>query len=187
MITLSLNILDIIQNSIRAKASRVFISIRESEKEDIFKILIEDNGSGIPQKLLPNVTDPFITTRKTRSIGLGLPLLKYHANLAGGDLSVDSREGEGTKVNACFQLSHIDRQPLGDIAGVMTILMEAYPEIEFIYSHKTDTGEYVFSSKEIKEYLEIDNFNDNSLLQDIKQMINQNLKDAGVADFKNSG
>jgi hypothetical protein len=184
MLTLALNILDIVQNSIRAKASEIFVGIIESEAGDILEITITDNGSGIPDELATHVTDPFVTTRTTRKIGLGLPLLKYHANLADGDLIIDSHKGKGTNVKVTFRLSHIDRQPLGDIAGVMTILMAANPGINFLYCHKTDLGEYKFSSKETKDYLGIENFNDSTLLSDIKEMIYQNLKDVGVFDIK---
>lgn len=183
MITLSLNILDIIQNSIRAKASRISIGITESKKTDKMEILITDNGSGIPSELLSKVTDPFVTTRKTRKLGMGLPLLKFHANLTGGDLSISSKEGKGTRVKAGFTLSHVDRQPLGDIAGVIAIMITANPDIDFVYKHKTDSGEYLFSSKETKEYLGISGFNDCELLNDIKSMINSNLKEIGVWDF----
>jgi hypothetical protein len=184
MKTLSLNILDIVQNSVRAKASEIFIGIKESKQEDLFEIVIDDNGSGMTEKMVTRVTDPFVTTRTTRKIGMGLALLKYHANLTGGELLIDSQEGKGTNVIADFSLSHVDRQPLGDIAGVMTILMSANPEIDFLYNHKTDEGEYRFSSKETKEFLRIDNFSEYQLLEDIKEMINQNLNDINASDFK---
>jgi hypothetical protein len=115
---------------------------------------------------------------------LGLPLLKFQSNLTGGDLKINSEEGRGTSVKATFSLSHVDRQPLGDIAGVMTILMTANPEVNFLYGHKTNYGDYSISSKEIKDYLGIDNFRDSSLLADIKEMINQNLSDIGVSGIK---
>ena len=184
MINLSLNILDIVQNSLRAGASEIFIGIRELLSEDLYEITVKDNGSGISKELLAGVTDPFVTTRTTRKTGLGLPLLKYHAKLAGGDLKINSTEGLGTLVKASFSLSHIDRQPLGDIAGVMTILIAANPKISFIYSHQTDTGEYKFSSEETKNYLEVDTLNDNGLLRNIREMINENLTDIGVSDLK---
>lgn len=184
MLTLALNILDIVQNSIRAGASEISTGIRESESEDIFEIIISDNGKGMSEELASRATDPFVTTRTTRKIGLGLPLLKYQANIAGGDLIIDSCEDEGTIVKVTFSLSHVDRQPLGDIAGVMTILMTANPEINFLYGHKTDSGEYRFSSKEIKDYLGIKDFHDSSLLSDLKEMINNNLRETGVYDFK---
>lgn len=183
MLTLALNILDIVQNSIRAEASEIAIEIGESVKKDLLEIRIADNGRGMPEELLPMVTDPFVTTRTTRKIGLGLPLFKYQANLAGGDLSIESEEGKGTIVNVTFILGHVDRQPLGDIAGVLTILMSANPEIGFLYSHKTDAGEYRFSSGKTREYLGIKDFNDSYLLSDIKEMINANLKDIGVSDM----
>ena len=183
MLTLALNILDIVQNSIRAKASEISVDIIESKKTDLLEIGVGDNGKGMPEELLSKVTDPFVTTRTTRKIGMGLPLFKYQANLARGDLSIESGEGKGTRVKVTFILGHVDRQPLGDIAGVMTILMSANPEISFLYSHKTDNGDYRFSSVETKEYLGIKNFNDSHLLMDIKEMINENLKDIGVSDL----
>jgi len=176
MITLSLNILDIVQNSIRAKAKEISIEIIESAIDNIYRIIITDNGSGIPEEILKGVTDPFVTTRTKRKIGLGLPLLKYHAELAGGDLKIASQRGTGTKVTADFLFNHIDRQPLGDIAGTIKILVASNPEINFIYRHVTDKGEYLFSTKETKEYLEADTLYDNDLLDDIVCMINENLK-----------
>ncbi len=184
MVTLALNILDIAQNSIRAQASEISIGIRESGAEDLFEIIITDNGTGIAPVILDRVTDPFVTTRTTRKTGLGLPLLKFQANLTGGEMTIDSGEGRGTIVRATFSLSHIDRQPLGDIAGVMTILMTANPEIHFLYGHRTESGEYRLSSREIMDFLGIADFSDSILLADIKEMINQNLKDIGVNDFK---
>jgi hypothetical protein len=184
MQTLALNILDIVQNSIRAGASRISVYVGESESDDIMEILISDNGSGIPEAIIEKVTDPFVTTRTTRKTGMGLPLLKYHAEITGGSLSLDSIAGTGTVVKAVFTLSHVDRQPLGDIAGVMTILMSANPGIDFLYSHKTDMGLYDFSSAETKEFLEIDDFSESTLLGDIKELLNSNLIEIGVSDFR---
>ncbi|MCE5347790.1 MAG: ATP-binding protein [Bacteroidales bacterium] len=177
MKTLSLNILDIAQNSIRAKADEISIEIKESFTNNRYQIIITDNGTGIPENILENVTDPFVTTRTKRKMGLGLPLLKYHAELAGGGLKIDSRPGKGTKVTADFLFNHIDRQPLGDIVGTIIILVASNPEINFIYRHVTDNGEYSFSSKETKEYLEVDTLYDNALLEDIAGMIGENLKE----------
>lgn len=181
MLTLALNILDITQNSIRARASEIFIGIAESKSDDSLEITVKDNGSGMSPEILEKVTDPFFTTRTTRKTGLGLPLLQYQACLAGGKMIVDSDAGAGTTVKAFFRLSHVDRQPLGDIAGVLTILMTANPEIDFLYNHKTDAGEYSFSSKEAREYLGIENFTESGLASDIREMIDQNLRDIGIA------
>lgn len=183
MINLSLNILDIVQNSIRAKATEVSISVTESGKDDRMEIVVTDNGTGMPGELLRKVTDPFVTTRTTRKTGMGLPLLKHHANLAGGDVTIESEEGKGTRVMADFRLSHIDRQPLGDIAGVMTILIAANPATEFLYIHRTDTGEYRFSAFETKKFLEVETLGNSELLKGIKEMINENLSDIGAKDF----
>lgn len=184
MKSLSLNILDIVQNSIRAKADKISISILESATEDIYCITIKDNGNGIPDEIIANVTDPFVTTRTTRKIGMGLPLLKHHAELTGGRLNIKSKQGEGTEVTAAFSFSHLDRQPLGDIIGVLIILVAANPGVDFIYDHTTDAGCYIFSTKETKEYLGIDTLYEKSLLDDIGVMITENLKTIGATGFE---
>ena len=183
---LSLNILDIVQNSIRAKANEISVEIIESVVTDIYQIVIRDNGTGIPEEILKNVTDPFVTTRTKRRMGLGLPLLKYHAELTGGSLKIESETGKGTNIMADFSNSHIDRQPLGDISGVLLILLASDPGIDFTYIHKTDDGEYRFSAKETMKYLEIETLNDRKLLDLIGNMIDENLIKIGASgiDFK---
>jgi hypothetical protein len=181
---LSLNILDIVQNSIRAEAGEISIMINESLSEDLYQIIIRDNGNGIPDEILRNVTDPFVTTRTKRRMGLGLSLLKYHAELTGGSLEISSTVGKGTEVKVVFSFSHIDRQPLGDIAGILVILMASNPVIDFIYTHKTEYGEYRFSSKETKEFLEVEALNEMNLLEEIGWMIGENLKEIKVSGFE---
>jgi hypothetical protein len=173
---LSLNILDIVQNSIRAEATLISIEIRESLKENNYQIIITDNGKGIDEKILENVTDPFVTTRTKRRMGLGLPLLRYHAELAGGKVKIESEHGKGTVIKASFMLNHIDRQPLGDLAGVIKILLAANPDKDFIYKHESDFGEYIFSSRETKDYLEEVSLKDVDLLEDIGTLIRENLR-----------
>ena len=180
---LSLNILDIVQNSIRAQADEISISINESVASDLYQISIIDNGKGIPREILENVTDPFVTTRTKRRMGLGLSLLKYHAELTGGSMEIKSLINRGTEVIVTFSWKHIDRQPLGDIAGVLVILIATNQKIDFIYRHKTDKGEFRFSSKETKEYLGTDTLYESALLEDIGWMIGGNLKEIGASGF----
>ena len=181
MKTLALNILDIVQNSLRAEADEISISIRELEGSDIYVIEVKDNGNGIPPEILVSVKDPFVTSRTRRKMGLGLPLLDHHATIAGGTMEISSEVGKGTTVTASFQNSHIDRQPLGDIAGVLRLLIASNPRVNFIFKHTTDFGEYRFSSRETKEYLDIETFNSSDLLYDIGLMINGNLIDINVS------
>ncbi|MGE5419998.1 MAG: ATP-binding protein [Chloroflexota bacterium] len=182
MTELSLNILDIVQNSVAAGANLIEISINESVKTDKLEVLIKDNGKGIPKHIMATVDDPFTTTRTTRKMGLGLPLLRYHASLTGGDIEIKSEEGKGTEVKAFFGRSHIDRQPLGDITGVLIILISANPDIDFLYTHSTDSGCYRFSTIETKRLLEIKKINDYGLLRDIGEMVRENLTSISVSD-----
>jgi hypothetical protein len=181
---LSLNILDIVQNSLRAKAGEISIEINESIINDHYRIVIKDNGSGISEDILRNITDPFVTTRTKRKMGLGLSLLKYHAELTGGGMEIKSEVGKGTEVKTNFSFSHIDRQPLGDIVSIIVILMASNPDINFIYSHTTDNGDYRFSSKETKEFLEVDTLNERNLLEDLGWMIGENLKEIKASGFE---
>jgi hypothetical protein len=181
---ISLHILDIIQNSIRANASEVSIEIFESDSNDLYTISVTDNGAGIPDNIINTVTDPFVTTRTKRRMGLGLPLLKYHAEMTGGSLEIESKKGSGTKITASFSNHHIDRQPLGDIVGVLIISIAANPGIEFRYIHSTDKGEYCFSSAETKEFLGITSLYERELLEDLAGMIGQNLMEIEVSGIK---
>lgn len=182
MTELSLNILDIVQNSVAAGASLIEIYINESIVEDKLEVVIKDNGRGIPKQIIDTVDDPFTTTRTTRKTGLGLPLLRHHACLTGGDIEIKSEEGKGTEVKAFFGLSHIDRQPLGDITGVLIILMSANPDIDFLYKHSTQAGNYSFSTIEAKRLLEVKKINDYGLLRDIGEMIRENLISISVSE-----
>lgn len=179
---LALHIMDIVQNSIRAKATEILICIKESKKDNNLIIEIEDNGTGISKEMLPTITDPYTTSRTTRKVGMGLPLLRQHAELAGGNLSIASQQGKGTKITAVFVKDHLDLQPMGDLPGVIKLLLAANPAIEFKYRHTTDKGEFVFSAAEAREMLEVDNFNDYYLLEQLKSLISENLKelDAGL-------
>lgn len=177
---LSLHILDIAHNSIRAGASSVKISMNENKERNIFIINIEDNGQGIDPGLLSKVTDPFTTSRKTRSVGMGLPLLGHNAHQAGGDLKISSEPGEGTLVTARFQHDHIDRPPLGDIAGVLLQLIGGFSEIRFIYTHQTEGGTFTLDSSEIYDILKGVSLSNPEIRKSIREMILENLADIGA-------
>ena len=145
---LSLHILDIVENSLAAKAKRVSIRVEERPSRDRRVLEIADDGRGMGAKLLARALDPFVTTKIVRRIGLGLPFLAQAAEAAGGSLKLASTPGRGTKVRAVFKLGHLDLQPLGDIAETMAVLIAGHPEIEFRYTHVTDTGRYAFRSRD---------------------------------------
>ena len=174
---LSLHILDIVQNSISAKATFIEIAIEENHKANTYFVRIKDNGIGMSKEMLEKVTDPYVTSRTTRKVGLGLPLLKMNAERTGGNLKISSEEGKGTEVEAEFINNNIDRLPLGDIAGTIVILASANPMIEFIYTHTVDGEQYIFDTREIKEALEDVAINDVHIFKYLKEMINENLQE----------
>ena len=143
---LSLHILDIAQNSIAAKATEIEIHLTISRKEDLLKIAILDNGSGMSAEMVKKVLDPFVTTRTTRKVGLGLPLFQAAAEQCGGGLTISSKPGQGTRVSAVFQFTHIDRVPLGNIVATMVTLLQGNPEVDFVYRHEYDGEIYELST-----------------------------------------
>lgn len=153
MIELALHILDIAENSTRAQASLVEITLIEDLASDILSLEIRDNGTGMDEETLKKAMDPFYTTKKVRRIGLGLPMLAQAAKNAGGRFEIESAPGAGTRVYAKFQHSHIDRQPLGDIPGVITTLILGNPDIDFLYTHTKNGNIYVLDTREIRSEL----------------------------------
>ncbi len=150
---ISLNILDVVSNSVKAKAERIDILLTESMARNVLELAIIDNGCGMSPDFLSGVTDPFTTTRTTRKVGLGLPLLKMAALGCDGTFDITSQIGIGTTVKATFRLDHLDRMPLGNMAETMVTLISMCDSIRYVYTHKTDEGEFVFDSKEIADTL----------------------------------
>jgi hypothetical protein len=143
---LSLHILDIVTNSLEAQASRVIIYIEELVSRNLFRISIRDNGRGMSPDMVEKVVDPFVTSRTTRSVGMGLPLLKLAAQQSGGDLSITSTVGKGTAIVVDFQKNSINRLPLGNMPDTVVNLIIGAMETHFCYIHRTDHGRFVFDS-----------------------------------------
>ena len=152
---LSLNILDVAKNSTAAGASRVGISLELSE-DAILTLSITDNGCGMDEETLAGVTNPFYTTRKTRKVGMGLPLLKMAAEQTGGELRISSstKVGEsGTSLVATFDTSSIDCMPLGDIISTVCILIAGSPNVDFVFTDKRPAGVVSLDTAQIREVL----------------------------------
>lgn len=143
---LSLHILDVVENSIRAKAKKIKIKILEDESKGRLVLSIEDDGEGMKRATVKKALDPFFTTKDKKRIGLGLALLAQAAKQAGGWLKVDSKPGEGTKLKAIFKLDHPDMKPMGDMRETMATLILENPSIRFIYDHKTGDSHIHFDS-----------------------------------------
>lgn len=170
---ISLHIIDIVQNSIVAGATLVKVEITEDIEKNIMEISIEDNGKGMPKDVLEKVLDPFTTSRTTRKVGLGLPLLKHAAEAAEGELTIDSVLGKGTKVKATFKHNHIDRQPLGDMADVMLGTVVSHEDIDFLYKHTYCGKEFLFDTAEIKKVLGGVSFSEPDVYMWLKEYLNE--------------
>ncbi len=146
---LSLHILDVVENSIEANASKIEIKIIEEKSRDLLVIEIKDNGRGMSKETINKVLDPFYTTRTTRKVGLGLSLLAQAAKESNGNFEINSKVGEGTVVKASFQYSHIDCKPIGNMNDTIVTLIISHPEINFVYEYQDEKGNYILDSNEI--------------------------------------
>jgi hypothetical protein len=172
---IALHILDLIQNSTRANASIIEITIEESKKRNIYSCTITDNGLGIPPDILSNILDPYTTTRTTRNIGLGLSLIQMNTINAGGNLTIESKINQGTRLHFWFEHNHWNRPPLGDIEGVITLLSTQNINIQYIYKHTTDNGDYIFDSKAVIEILDGMPLNSYLVFSQLKTLIRENI------------
>ncbi len=155
---IALHLLDLAENSVSAGARTVRIEVCEDRTADLLTASIEDDGRGMTPEMVKTVTDPFVTSRSTRKVGLGIPLLKGAAEACNGDLKISSAPGVGTRIEASFQHSHIDRMPLGDLAATFLGLSVAHPEVHWIfrYTARADGAERTFEydDQPIKETLD---------------------------------
>ena len=154
---LSLNILDIAENSVKARASLIRISLQETD--GVLTLIIADNGCGMKPDILAGVIDPFYTTRTTRKVGLGVPLLKLAAEQTGGEVRIESYhesdypDRHGTVVTAVFYTNHIDFTPIGDVIATVTTLIQGSPQIDFLFTHRSKTLDVSLDTREMREVL----------------------------------
>lgn len=172
---LSMHILDITMNSIKADATLIEINIEDSIKNNWFKITIKDNGRGMSEDVINKVTNPFYTTRTTRKVGLGIPMLKESCERCNGFLKIYSQPGVGTTISCFFERDNIDRAPLGNMGETIMTIINSQNNCELIYTHNTDAGIFVFNTIEIKNILEGLNISDINVLLWIKEYINENV------------
>jgi hypothetical protein len=178
---IALHILDMAENSIQAGADRIQIALVKEETSGLLKVRMEDNGRGMSPEEKDRSLDPFFTSRTTRRVGLGIPLIRQHAEMSGGGLHMFSLKGKGTRVEANFGWAHPDRQPLGDLEGCWLLLAMSNPEIEWELQCASDAGEFSISSSEIKSELEVTEIKGSELKDALKIMIRNNILSLGLA------
>ena len=170
-----MHIMDILQNSTRAGATEVTLEVLEDAAADTLTIRFIDNGCGMDAETVQKVINPFFTTRTTRKVGLGLPLLKQNTEQTGGSLDIQSEKGKGTTVTAVFGRSHLDRPPMGDLAGTIVLTASAYPDIRFIFHYHNGETDYVFDTVEVNEALDGISIQEPEVIQYLKEMIQENI------------
>jgi hypothetical protein len=174
---LSLHLLDIAENSIAAEASCIRIEVAEDTRTDLLQMSVEDNGRGMNPEMVAIVTDPFTTSRTTRKVGLGIPLLKAAAEACNGFLKIESEPGKGTRLVVQFQRSHIDRMPLGDLVTTMLNLITTNPQVHWIFLYIYNGKEFMFDDAPIKNELVDVPLTEPEVLKVLNEMINSGIRE----------
>ena len=177
---IALHLLDIAENSVAAESRNICMEVIEDLQSDVLRVSVNDDGRGMDAETAKRVLDPFYTTRTTRKVGLGIPLLKLAAEISGGGLSLATESGKGTRVEASFRHSHIDRMPLGDIGMTMLTLLVSYPQIHWTFNHQVIQKdgvikEFELDDKEIKSALGEVSLTEPDVLRILRGMIEEGI------------
>ena len=175
---LSMHIMDIVQNSVRAKAKNVVLSIVVADPW--LTIRVQDDGTGMDKITLEKVRDPFFTSRTTRKVGMGIPLIQQNAELTGGQVQIESELGQGTTLTAQFGLRHIDRPPMGDIASTAAMLMTGNDGVNLQFEVQCGDEQFAVSTNEVKEVLGDVDIRLPRVTSFLKEMIEENLKELKI-------
>ncbi|MFW6279254.1 MAG: ATP-binding protein [Bacillota bacterium] len=172
---LSLHILDIVQNSIRAQADLVTIIIREKPSANLLEIIIKDDGTGMDEQQKNRALDPFVTSRTTREVGLGLSLFKATVEACEGQFVIESSVGEGTTIKTQLEYDHIDRPPLGNMAETLISLISVNPDLDINYIHCKKDQQFLLQTKKIKEELQEVEITEKKVLKWLEEYIKEGL------------
>ncbi len=175
---LSMHIMDIVQNSVRAKATNVALSI--IIEDDWLTIRVKDDGTGMDTETLARVSDPFYTSRTTRKVGMGIPLIVQNAELTGGTIQLESQLGVGTVLSATFGRQHIDRPPMGDIASTAAMMITGNEGVNLQFEVQRGDEQFAISTNEVKEVLGDVDIRLPKVTSFLKQMIEENLKELKI-------
>lgn len=176
---LALHLLDLAENSVSAQAQQVSLSVLEDPTRDDLRLVVADDGCGMDAATAARIVDPFYTSRSTRRVGLGLPLLKLAAEAAAGGLEVQSAVGQGTTITVWFQRSHIDRMPLGDLAGTWLSLLVGHPEVHWLFRYTAGEVAFELDDAALKHTLGEVPLTEPGVLEYIREWL-----EAGVAEVK---
>lgn len=173
---IAMSLLDIVQNSIKALATVIHIQMKDSQKENVIHIEVKDNGKGMDEETLKRVTDPFFTTRTTRKIGLGIPLLKENVETTGGYFHIESQLNQGTKLICEYVKNHIDTPMMGDLVETLITLIQGHENIQFIFEYVCDDFEFVLNTQDINDILEDVSIQEPAVILWLKEYIKEGLR-----------
>ncbi len=175
---LALHLLDIAHNSVSAHARNITLSVEEDIQADRLRIMVEDDGKGMDAATVQQVSDPFVTSRVTRSVGLGIPLLKAAAEACDGGMTIQSTPGVGTRIEVDFRRSHIDRMPLGNLADTILSLVVGCPEVHWVFRYRVGEFLFEFDDALIKKELEGIPLTEPGVLAYIRNVLEAGVRDA---------
>jgi hypothetical protein len=172
---ISLHILDIAENALRADARNIAVLVTRDRFDDLLRVELIDDGRGMDAATLAKVRDPFFTTKQKKT-GLGIPLLTQAAEQTGGGLTIESAPGQGTRVSVTFRLMHVDRPPLGSMAETLLTLIAGHPDRDYVYEEREGEHSFRFDTREVKADLEGVPITEPAVLAAIRDLLGHNIR-----------
>lgn len=170
-----MHMMEIIMNSIHADSKNIEIEIEDSREKNLIEMSVRDDGRGMTKEFLCKVVDPFMTTRETRKVGMGVSFMKGLTEMCDGSFDIESKAGEGTLLKASVRRDNIDVPPMGDLGEMMMQCIMADEKIDFVFSYKTDSDEFIFRTDEVKKELDGVSLLEPEILMWIKAYINEGI------------
>ena len=169
------HIVDMVENAVAAGAETIDVFIFESDKENLLRLEVRDDGRGMDRETVEKAQDPFYTTKEFKRVGLGIPLLKATAQICNGDFRIDSRPGEGTMIRASMEKGHIDCPPLGNVADTIVGLLVSFDSRNLRFAYQNDLGEFSLSTAEIRQQVGDLHFSHPDVFRFLKGYIGEKL------------
>lgn len=178
---ISLHILDITENSTNAGADKITLKLEVKDREDIIRFTLSDNGCGMTEDMVRQLQNPFFTTRTTRKVGLGIPLLIQNTEQTGGKVQISSESDQGTTLSATFFKSHLDCPPLGDLADVLVNLIASFPRVLFEFILESESDNFAVDSKMVKDVFGENLASQPEVIHELKSFIRSNINNTIIA------
>ncbi|MBN1685756.1 MAG: hypothetical protein JW852_03830 [Spirochaetales bacterium] len=176
---LSLHLFDLMENSIRAGASTVAVTIAENRESKILTLVVEDDGPG--EKSFPaEMLDPALNKKPKDKKKQGIPLLRSVAEDAKGGLTAAQSPLGGVAVVAMFRLNLIDAKTWGNVPATFESVAGTNPSVEIRCHLRLNGKERTYTNLNSREVEPVDTQKTIGEARQFADQIQAGLEELGI-------